>query len=982
MPKMPDRSAFGSGTNAPQPSLGVVGLNAGGSEFEAPGIAMQAVGKTTMALGEEMRQEQEKIDTVRVEDAWNQYKSAALDLTTGTDGLLTIKGSDAVNGNLWQRASTSLSDQREAIGSTLATDEQKKRFQQRTQITDLQTKQQVLTHLMGEHQAYAKSVFEGSDAAARAQIAADPKDPGVFAGAMDTLMGQADAFLKQSKVLAPAQVQAVKDKLSDGLWTTRIDTLLYTQPMLADAMFRANEKEIKSPEVRLLLQNKTREASMSVSASMEAQRVIDEVRQVPMRPIPRATIEGGPKTQDELVDAVIRQESGGNPAAISNKGARGLMQLMPDTAKQVALKTGEPYDEGRLTTDPAYNRRLGTDYLNTQMVRFGGNQTLALAAYNAGPEVVSDWINGTNNSGKNAALLQLGDPNAGQISNEEFAARIPFPETRNYVAKVNKYAPPGNMVRTGAADDPLAQNTSGLPNSRDIAAQLPVMMGKVTASADRLYGTDQGNPDRAAFIKRMTSEVHSKLAADVQQLNAIQRQAAGTLIDAVAGLTPGAQTAGGDMTKTGGTGKAPGMLVTGFSQIQADPTLMRAWQMADAQTKLSVERLMEHNLRVGDKGDEVLYRQMFNRIHQEPGTAGKIDFYQQIIDPKLADRLSIPQINNLRSELDRNETPGGRSLNQMRKAADANVALYFKTNVMFTAQPERQIAATMRWNEDVGNMIDAAVKAGTPDKVRSMFTLDSPDSVISPKFLQSYVNTTPAAGVAAGAAAVKDGSKPSIVSTQVIQKGDLDAAPTWPKQFTTQEEVLKWMHALPPNIKAIRDENGNPFYIPGRGPASSTPAAQNQAANTDSVAQMTATGKVAPPDPVNVEPAMPTLVPKQTFEEKQEAKRTAGIDQQAKDAKRVKDSATGALDMMKAVVMAPIEARGEMQRAGQDVVVKALTPDDATRVATSFREILKSGRYSLTSAPLIEEAIASGKLTAGESRVAQRMLEQITGGKK
>lgn len=979
MPKLPGPEVYGA-EPTPKPGTGVATFAPVGEGIAAPGLAMSQLGRTIAGVGEEIAREQEKIDTVKVEDAWNRYKNAALDLTTGEGGVLTMKGADAVNGNLLNRAAGGLNAKRTEIVDSLSTDEQRKRFAARADLTDLQTKSQVLAHLETEHAAYEKTVFTGSEAAARAQVAAMPTDPGVFEGARATVMGQADAFLNSQGVRDPQARQAFKDKLNDGLWTTRIDTLLYTQPVMADALFRANKDQIKNPEQRLLLQAKTREASMAVSAAIEAGKVIDEVRtSMATAPRARATPEGGPRAPDELIATVIQQESGGNPQAVSPKGARGLMQVMPETAKAVAARLGLPYDEKLLTADTpegrAYNKTLGTDYLNTQLQRFGGNQTLALAAYNAGPEVVQDWIDGTNVSGKNRNLVRLGDPNTGETSDAAFAAGIPFAETRNYVTKINRKSPPGAMVRV--SNDPLAQPTSGLPNSRDIAAQLPVMMAKVTATADRLYGDDQGNPDRAAFIRRMTSELHAKVAADVQQLNAIQRQAQGTLIDAITGV--GGPAAKGDGLlgmSGGGQANAPRMLITSFGQIQADPNLMRAWQFLDPAAKVSLERLMEHNLRANDKGDVVLYRELFNRIHLEPGDPKKIDFYQQIVDPKVADRLSMQQIQQLRTELDRNETPGGRSLNQLRKAADANVALYFKTNVMFTAQPERQIAATMRWTEDAGKKIDEYVKAGKD--VRSLFMLDSPDSIISPRYLQTYVNSTPAVGVAAGAAAVKDGSAAPVASV-VTQPGTID----------TREKLDAWFKTLPPTVDRFMGTDGKVRLIPGRQAGSQSAAAPAGSPNLGTTPPgpvetvVTPTGKIdEKPIPAEVEPAMPELVGKQTMAERRAAQEVAGRAQWGKDVQRVKESGTGAADMLKAVVLAPLEARGELEAAGRKAIVKALTPDDAARAVKSFREMITAGRYTAQSIPLIEDAVASGQLTPGEMRVARRMLERISGGEK
>jgi hypothetical protein len=169
----------------------------------------------------------------------------------------------------------------------------------------------------------------------------------------------------------------------------------------------------------------------------------------------------------------------------------------------------------------------------------------------------------------------------------------------------------------------------------------------------------------------------------------------------------------------------------------------------------------------------------------------------------------MPQISALRMEIDRQETPGGRSLTQMRKAADANVATYFKTNIMFTAQPDRQIAATMQWNEDTGRKIDEYVKAGQPEKVRLMFQMNTPESVIKPEYLQTYVNSTPAQGVAQGAAAVKQGAQAPLAQS--------------PAQPKTEAEY----NALPPGSVYL-DPTGKQRQKPGQAPAAAAPVAPGQ----------------------------------------------------------------------------------------------------------------------------------------------------------
>jgi soluble lytic murein transglycosylase len=116
--------------------------------------------------------------------------------------------------------------------------------------------------------------------------------------------------------------------------------------------------------------------------------------------------------------AVMRQESGYRPTVRSPVGAVGLLQLMPTTAEKVAAELGEKVDQAELTRAHA-SVRLGAAYLRKLLDSFQGNLPLALAAYNAGPHAVSRWL-----TGGEALPLDL------------FVARIPYEETRGYVARV------------------------------------------------------------------------------------------------------------------------------------------------------------------------------------------------------------------------------------------------------------------------------------------------------------------------------------------------------------------------------------------------------------------------------------------------------------------------------------------------------------------------------------------------------------------
>ncbi len=125
-----------------------------------------------------------------------------------------------------------------------------------------------------------------------------------------------------------------------------------------------------------------------------------------------------------LVHGITRQESSFDRAAISHAGARGMMQLMPGTAREQAGKMGYGYDGSRLISDPAYNVTLGTAYFQRLVNQWDGNYPLAVASYNAGAGNVRKWVRA------------YGDPRAPGGDIIGWIERIPFEETRGYVQRV------------------------------------------------------------------------------------------------------------------------------------------------------------------------------------------------------------------------------------------------------------------------------------------------------------------------------------------------------------------------------------------------------------------------------------------------------------------------------------------------------------------------------------------------------------------
>jgi soluble lytic murein transglycosylase len=125
--------------------------------------------------------------------------------------------------------------------------------------------------------------------------------------------------------------------------------------------------------------------------------------------------------EPEWIWAFMRTESMYRPDVISPVGARGLMQLMKYTARNLTRLLGEN-DQDMDLLDPQVNIRLGSQYLGRLNRKFKGRLPLVAAAYNAGPHRVEGWL-----------------VNFGQLDTDEFIEHIPFLETRNYVKKVVRY---------------------------------------------------------------------------------------------------------------------------------------------------------------------------------------------------------------------------------------------------------------------------------------------------------------------------------------------------------------------------------------------------------------------------------------------------------------------------------------------------------------------------------------------------------------
>lgn len=169
---------------------------------------------------------------------------------------------------------------------------------------------------------------------------------------------------------------------------------------------------------------KLAKAAGAKHVALAAKRGVDLIEYLfPVHDLPLPEEVTATPPEPALILAIVRQESRFAEKAVSPAGAAGLMQLMPATAAQFADKLDLAFDK-ELLLDPQANVAIGSAYLDHLIRYYGGSYVLALAAYNAGPARVAQW------------LKEFGDP---RLSNEDpmlWVNMIPYRETRLYVSAV------------------------------------------------------------------------------------------------------------------------------------------------------------------------------------------------------------------------------------------------------------------------------------------------------------------------------------------------------------------------------------------------------------------------------------------------------------------------------------------------------------------------------------------------------------------
>lgn len=399
----------------------------------------------------------------------------------------------------------------------------------------------------------------------------------------DKVWGQTVATLKdyvlqkgEQNGWGPEQTQQAQAAQVSKAWTGRIERMAVNDPMGAEQLYRDNIDSIDGA-THTAIEQHLKQLVMPVETRALADRVMTG----------QATAKGG-----DLVNAVIARESNGMQDAVSSKGAIGIMQLMPDTAREIAAKIGVPFDPVKLKDDPEYNRQLGTAYLQDNLRRYGGDQTLALAAYNAGPARVDGW------------LKSIGDPRTGAITSEQFAQAIPIAETRDYVQAINDKVPP---------------QAGTVPTSQDVRDHLQDWIGQTRDAAKSMW------PNNPEAVDQAVTHVITYASQIQHGAQFAEKGARDTLMVKALGLQSGLD---GSYVQLPG-GQRPATL----EALLSDPKSKQAWAQMDPVQQGGILTLLEHNA----KGENpTLTQPALEKYYELRGMAARAP--DAFADVNLADR--------------------------------------------------------------------------------------------------------------------------------------------------------------------------------------------------------------------------------------------------------------------------------------------------------------------------------------------------------
>ncbi|EBN0300860.1 Lytic transglycosylase, catalytic [Salmonella enterica subsp. enterica serovar Newport] len=425
------------------------GQSPGFQAFDQPNIGDAIVDAGSKAINV-FGEAKQRANVALTQEATLQLNAVGNDLLNNPDsGFMNLQGKNAIGKG--QEYVQQFDSQAQSIAASLPDEQARNAFLQQAQQQRIQFQTTAVRHEVGQVRQYEAGMQEGT----LRSLAQQAISPGLFVPA---LMNARNSIIAYGKAHGQSDEEIESNFVQ---WREQAAN------RASEAWYTPTYQKIMGPEGKI------------------------EVTDTP--------------SESQLFSAMIWQESGGNQYGkdglplVSPKGAVGVAQVMEDTGPEAARLAGVPWDRDKWLNDTRYNAKLGQAYFGAQMKKYDNNPVLAVAAYNAGPGAVDGWIK------------QFGDPRTGAVSNEQFAAAIPYDETRNYVAKVTGSAPaiPGTATMENLINQPFWDAMS--PQNKS------AMMSKVAGMYDM-----QAAAGRVSLQSRMQDDL-AKLESG-QKVNPISER--------------------------------------------------------------------------------------------------------------------------------------------------------------------------------------------------------------------------------------------------------------------------------------------------------------------------------------------------------------------------------------------------------------------------------------------------------------------------
>lgn len=425
MPRVPTYDNFQATPNTlPQTRMTMPEMpDVAGQQAQQMGRAMMAGGQQ---IGQVALDMQQQANQLRVDDALNRAKEAALRLTYDKDvGFTNLRGINALerpDGKpLADEYTDTLKRSIDDIAGTLGNDAQRQAFSLRSNDILTSMRSSAIQHEAQEFKTYSLSVSEGIQSTALREIGLNWQNTDAVNSAVERI--RAETY-RQAQLLGKSaewQEAQARKMTSNAHKVALLSALEQNDPAYADAYLKKYSGQMDADDILTVRGHVTKAMDAKVGFTA-ASEVLGKMQ-------PRIQVGEAERAFNIALgtESNNRQFGPDGKPLTSPKGAIGIAQVMPDTAPEAAKLAGLPWDENRYKNDPAYNKALGMAYFQRQLQENGGDLAKAYAAYNGGPGRLADAIKQAEKSVKAAQA----DPN---LKPKTWLDFMP-PETRDYVAK-------------------------------------------------------------------------------------------------------------------------------------------------------------------------------------------------------------------------------------------------------------------------------------------------------------------------------------------------------------------------------------------------------------------------------------------------------------------------------------------------------------------------------------------------------------------